>query len=114
MSPQTRTALTHVGTAAGGALATAMWMASDGTNLYALINQFNVVVAEIGKFVALLVPFATAAYGVYKASTRAKLTDLAADPAFKGAIVSPQLAMEVPSNKVVASVTALPSAAKTA
>lgn len=114
MSPKVRTAVTHAGTALGGGVAVALWAASNSVDLYAIVNQFNVVVTEVSKFVALLTPFATAAYGVYKASTKQKLIDLRADPEFKGAVVSPELAAAVPGPKVVSSVAELPVAAKVA
>lgn len=80
MNPQVRTGLTHAGTAIGGAIATIGFMSSHGVDLYAIWDQLNVIVANVTKFLALLTPLATAAYGVYKASTASKLKDVIADP----------------------------------
>ncbi len=80
MNPQVRTALTHVGTAAGAGLATAMFLATKSVDLYAIIDQVNVVVADVTKLIALAMPIVTGAYGVYKATTGSKVADIAADP----------------------------------
>lgn len=90
MNPQTRTGLTHAGTAVGGALAAIAFMSSHSVDIYAVWDQLNVVVASVTKFVALITPLLTAAYGVYKASTGQKLADVMADPK------SPQIAADMP------------------
>jgi len=77
---QVRTGVGHAGSAVGGAVAAIAFMSSHSVDLYALWNQLNEIVAAITKFVALVTPFATAAWGVYKASTQQKLADLVADP----------------------------------
>lgn len=80
MNPQARTGLTHAGTALGGAVAAVAFLSQHQVDLYALWNQLNDIVAAITKFIALLTPIATGAYGVYKASTKQKLADIVADP----------------------------------
>ncbi len=107
MTPQVRTATTHVGTALGAATATAMWLATKGVDLYAIIDQLNTVVVAVGKLAALVMPIATGAYGVYKATTKQKLLDIQADPAIKGVVTMPtvagrEIADSIPGPLVVA------------
>jgi hypothetical protein len=113
MTPMVRTGLTHVGTAIGAAVATAMFLATKSTDVLALYDQLNVVVADITKLVALATPLATAAYGVYKATTKAKLADLEEDPRVKGVIATPELAVQL-GPKVQPTVAELPHAAQMA
>lgn len=84
MTPQVRTGLTHAGTLVGGIVATIAFMSSHAVDLYAIWDQLNAVVAAITKFVAMITPLATAAFGIYKASTAQKLADVVADPAAPG------------------------------
>ena len=90
MTPQVRTGLTHVGTASGAAIATAMWLATKSVDMYAVIDQINIIIADITKLVAVVAPIITGAYGVWKASTKSKLQDIAADPN------APAIAKEMP------------------
>lgn len=113
MNPQVRTALTHIGTAAGAAVATAMVLATKSVDLYAIIDQTNKVVADITTLIAMITPIATLAYGTWKASTRSKLADVEKDPRVKGIIAAPSLAAEL-GPKVQPSVADLPPAAKAA
>src|SRR5882672_5443562 len=80
-SAQIRTALTHAGTAVGGMVAAVAFMSQHAIDLYAIWDQLNAVVAGITKLIALVTPFVTGAYAVYKASTASKLADIVADPA---------------------------------
>ena len=112
MSPMWRTALTHVFTAGSAALGTALWLSSQGVDLYAIVNQLNTVVVEAGKLIALVAPVLSGTFGVFMATRKQKLIDLSKDPSFKGAVVTEKLASEVPSAKVVDSVSQLPAAAK--
>lgn len=111
MPPMVRTVLTHLGTAAGAGISVALWTASNSVDLYAIIDQFNTTITEIGKLVALVVPFATTAYGVYRASTRRKIEDIEKDPRVKGVVTTQSLASDL-GPKVQSSVAALPAAAK--
>lgn len=90
MTPQVRTGMTHVGTAVGTAVAMAAWMSSHKVNLYAIWDQVNGIIAAMTTLIATVTPLATAAYGVYKASTKQKLEDIAADPK------APEIAKEIP------------------
>lgn len=90
MNPQVRTGVTHVGTALGGAIAAIGFMSSHSVDLYAMWDQLNVIIAAITKFVAMVTPFVTGAYGIYKASTKQKLKDIIADP------TAPEKAAELP------------------
>jgi|SRR5262245_52370806 len=109
MKAQVKTALTHVGTAAGAAVATSMWLATKSVDIYAIIDQLNTVVAETAKLLAMVTPLATGAYAVWKSSTRSKLEEIAADPK------APQIAKQIePTPNIVAVADALkkePSAA---
>lgn len=80
MLAQVRTGLTHAGTALGGAFAAIAFLSQHKVDLYALWDQLNVIVAELTKFIALVTPIATGAYGIYKARTAQKLVDIVADP----------------------------------
>ena len=80
MTPMVRTGLTHAGTAIGGALAATMFLATKSGDVIAIYQQINTVVADVMKLVALAMPVLTAAYGVYHATIRSKVTDLAAAP----------------------------------
>ena len=90
MTPQVRTGLTHVGSAFGGGIAVIMFASSHSVDIYAIVDQINVVVADIVKLAGLVTPLVTAGYGVYKASTKSKLQDIAADPN------APAIAKEMP------------------
>lgn len=102
MNPKLRTGLTHLSTAIAGAIAAVGFLSSHSVDLYALWDQLNVVVADVTKFVALVTPLATGAYGIYKSTTKQQLTDIAADP--KAAAAAEQIA---PTANVVAVANAL-------
>lgn len=114
MSPVWRTVGLHVGSVVGGGLFILTFAATQSIDLYAIVKQMNVVWVEILKLVALLGPFIAGAIAAWKARPASKLIDLSKDPDFKGAVVSPELALAVPSAKVVASVQELPRTAKEA
>lgn len=80
MNSQVRVGITHAGTAIGGMLAAVMFLSTRKVDLYAIFDQLNAVVASITTLIGLVTPLATAAYGVYKASTKQKLEDIIADP----------------------------------
>lgn len=80
IGPQARTGLTHFGTALGGAVAAGTFLATKGVDLYAIWDQLHAVVAAVTTLIATVTPIATAAYGIYKASTKQKLEDIVADP----------------------------------
>ncbi len=113
MSPMVRTALTHAGTAIGGGLAVVTLLGAKSSDIVAVYDQMNVVIAEVTKLVTVVMPLATAAYGIYKATTKSKLADIEQDPRVKGVVATPELAAEL-GPKVVPSAAALPVAAKVA
>ncbi len=80
MNPQVRSGLLNAGSAVGGGIAAIAFMSQHSVDLYAIWNQLNVVVADVTKLVAMVTPFATGAYAVYKATTKSKLEDIVADP----------------------------------
>lgn len=112
MNPQVRTGLTHAGTAIGGAVAAVGFLSQHQVDLYAAWNALNVIVADITKFLALITPIATAAYGVYKTSTTQRLNDLAKNPDVKAIVTTPAIADSIDSNKVVSTADQVPPAAK--
>lgn len=111
-APSWKTIALHAASAIGGGVAVLGFAASHSVDLYALVDQVNVVIREVGKLAAIAAPIISGAIAVWRSTPKAKLQDLAADPDFKGAIVAPALASAVPSNKVVDKVQELPAAAK--
>ena len=91
MTPVIRTILLTVGTGGGAALATALFLATKGGDISALISQVNIVVVDVTKLVALAVPLVTAGYAVFRAaSTKAKIQDVQSDVKIEGVIVTDQ------------------------
>lgn len=80
ISPQVKTGLTHAGTAVGGAVAAVAFLSQHQVDLYAAWNQLNTIVADVTKFIALVTPLATAAYGIYRSSTSVRLAEVMNDP----------------------------------
>lgn len=80
ISPQVKTALTHTGTAVGSALAVLTWASTHSVDLYAIVDQVNTVVVDITKLVATVTPFVTAAYGIYRSSTKVRMAESVNDP----------------------------------
>ncbi len=112
MNPQVRTGVTHAGTAVGGAIAMLAFMAQHKVDLYAVMDQLNVVIADFTKLLALLTPIATGAYGIWKSTTKQRLNDLAQNPDIKGIVTTPEIAVSVPSPKVVSTAAAMPDLAQ--
>lgn len=112
MNPQVRTGLLHGATFSGGFLAAIAFMASHKVDLYAAYDQLNVVIKDFQVLLGILGPLASGLYGIWKATTANKLIDISADPAVKGVITTQALAVAVPSDKVQATVGALPPAAQ--
>lgn len=92
MTPQIKTGLTHFGTAMGGAVAALSFASSHSVDIYAIVNAMNDVVAAITKFIAIVTPFATAAYGVYRSTTKVRLAEIIQDPK------APEAARELPNS----------------
>lgn len=112
MNQPIKVAITHAGTAIGGAVAAIAFMTSNQVDLYAAYNQLNVVIAEVGKLVAILTPIATGAYAAYQATFKKRVEQLAQDNAVKGVVVEEKIASAIASEKVVATAQALPPEAK--
>ena len=111
MTPVVRTALLTAGTAGGASLATAMFLASKGGDITALIGQVNVVVKDVTTLVAMAVPLITGGYAVWRAaSTKAKIQDVESDKKIEHVIVNdPQLANDL-GPKVVTQLPAIAQA----
>ncbi len=102
MTPVIRTILLTVGTGGGAALATALFLASKGGDITAIINQVNVVIVDVTKLVALAVPLITAGYAVFRsASTKSKLQDVEGDKRVEGVIVNDQQLANDMGRKIV-------------
>ncbi len=108
--PVVKVGLTHLGTAFGGGLAAIVFLGTKTTDLTAIYDQLNVVIADLAKLIAVVTPIATAAYGVYRATTKAKLEELAQDPRVQGVLVTPELEAQVSSPKIHMSVASLKAA----
>lgn len=113
MNPQVRTGLTHFGTAMGGAIAAISFASSHSVDLYAIMDQINVVVKDVTQLIALVMPIATAAYGIYRTTLKARLTDLEKPGSgVEGVVVSdPKLAATLGA-KIQTSAAALPKDAQ--
>ncbi len=102
MTPVIRTVLLTVGTGGGAALATALFLATKGGDISAVIDQLNIVVVDITKLVALAVPLITAGYAVFRsASTKSKLQDVEGDKRVEGVIVNDRQLASAMGDKVV-------------
>lgn len=112
MNPQVRTGVTHLGTALGGAIAAISFMSSHSVDLYAIVDQVNVVIKAITQLVAIVTPFVTAAYGIYRTTTKARLEDLAKNPDIKGIVTTQAIAASIPSAKVMSTAAELPKEAQ--
>lgn len=100
MDPKVRAIGLHLGTATAAMVATAMWMASHSVDLYAIMDQLNVVIKEIAKLVATVGTFAGGAYQVWKATQKNTVIDAAAIPGTT-VITSPTIAAATPQLNVV-------------
>jgi hypothetical protein len=78
--PQWRTLALHAGSMVGGGVAVLAWASSKSIDLYAIVDQVNVVVADVTKLIAIFTPFCTAGYAVWRASTKNKIEDASKDP----------------------------------
>lgn len=101
------------GIVAGGVFALS-FAASHAVDLYAIVDQVGKTTAEISKLVAMVSPLIPLFIAAWRRRPKYMLNDLAEGGSIKGAIVPPELAKEVPSNKVVATMAELPFAAKSA
>jgi hypothetical protein len=91
VTPVVRTILLSSGTAAGAAVATALFLASKGGDITALISQVNVVVVETTKLIALATPLVLGGIAVFRAaSTKGKIADVQSDGKVEGVIVNDQ------------------------
>lgn len=113
-TPMIRTILLHAASITAGAVAMLGFASSHSVDLYAAWNALNTIVADIGKFIALVTPIASAGYAIYTSTTKQKLLDLQKDDSVKGIIATPAVAASIPGDKVVASVASLPEVAKEA
>ena len=96
-------------------MATALFLATKGGDISALISQVNIVVVDVTKLVALAVPLVTAGYAVFRAaSTKAKIDDVKGDAKVEGVVVNDQKLANELGPKVVtpAEIHMLPATAR--
>jgi hypothetical protein len=98
MNPRLRTALTHVASIFGSAVATAMFLSTKSVDLYAILDQVNTVVADVAKLAAMVSAIAGPAIALWKSTTKEKILDVAADPN------APKVAREIPPTPEVVAV----------
>lgn len=99
---QNRTFGLHLITFAGGAASAISFASSKSVDLYAAWQHLYTGAHELIIAFSILGPIASAAYAVYRATTRSKLLDAAADP------LAPQVAREMTATpEVVAMANAL-------
>ncbi len=83
-------------------MATALFLATKGGDIYALIEQVNVVVVEVTKLFAIAVPLITGGYAVFRAaSTKSKLQDIEGDKKVEGVIINDRKLASAMGDKVV-------------
>lgn len=99
MSPglRDRLALNAVSAVAGAAAALAV-ASSHSIDLYALIDQLNITVAEFGKIVALMTPGVTLVITWIKSTRRELVKDVASVPGTRVLIPEQSIADSLPSN----------------
>lgn len=112
LSPTVRNAGLHVGTAVSASVATAMWLSTKSVDLYAIMDQVNVVVADVMKLVASITAIVSGAVAVWRSTDKGMAVDVkerAKDPtsALKGVITKDtveghDLAASIPGPVVVA------------
>lgn len=92
---QTRSFGLHLITFAGGAASAISFASSKSVDIYAAWQHLYAGAHELIIAFGILGPIASAAYGIYKATTRNKLLDAAADP------LAPQIAREMTATREV-------------
>lgn len=107
IDPKVRAAGLHLGTAVSASVATAMWLSSHSVDLYAIVDQINVVIADVIKLGTTLSVLFGGAYQVYKSTTKQAVIDVKADPDVKGVVMEPtpkgiEIANTTPGPVVVA------------
>lgn len=96
--PQKRTLVLHVVTFSGGAFAAISFAASKSVDLYAAYDHLYSGVQEIMAAWAILLPIASGAYAVYRATTKGKILDILSDPK------APEIAAGIPPTPKVVEV----------
>lgn len=80
MSAFLKTLVTHVAAVVGAVVATAMWTATSGIDLYGIIDQINKIVAAIATLIATITPIATTFYALYRTKIKVRLEEVAKEP----------------------------------
>lgn len=101
LDPKVRDVGLHVGTALTTATAMALWFSSHSVDLYAIMDQFNVVVKDIAKLMSTVGVFATAAAAAWKATQKESAKDVAATGAM--VVTSPAIAAATPEQPNIVS-----------
>lgn len=80
MNQPVKAALGIAATAVSSSLATAMFLATKSVDMYAIIDQINVVVVDVSKLVGMVTPLALGAYAAWKKTTKQNLHDAVTAP----------------------------------
>lgn len=96
--PQMRTLALHVATFSGGAFAAISFAASKSVDLYAAYDHLYTSVQELMAAWAIILPIASGAYAVYRATTKGKILDIMSDPN------APEIAVGIPPTPKVVEV----------
>lgn len=104
VDPKVRALGLHLGTFGGGAVTMILFASSHSVDLYAIMDQVNVIVKEVGKLLALATPIATGAWQVWKATNKNTVVDAAAIPGTT-IVTTPVIAAATPLQSNVVSST---------
>jgi len=113
VNPQVRTGVTHFGTYLGGVVSAIAFLSSHNVDIYAVVDQINVVVKDVTQLLALVMPLATGAYGIYRTTLKARLSDLTKPGSgVEGVVVSDPKIAAAMGDKVATSAAQLPKEAQ--
>lgn len=76
-----KTLFNYGGVIVATVIATTGWATTHAVDLYALWNQMNVIVSEIGKFIASATPIVLAIWGIYRSTAEARINEISNNPA---------------------------------
>lgn len=76
IDPKVRAAGLHLATAGAASAATVMWLSSHSVDVYAVMDQVNVVIKEVGKLAAMAAALAAGAVQVWKSTDWSMAVDV--------------------------------------
>ncbi len=95
IDPKVRSAGLHATTAVTASLATALWLASHNVDLYAIVDQINVLLKDFVKLATTIGALAGGAYQVWKSTDKNVVVDAAAVPGTT-VVTTPTIAKATP------------------